>query len=154
MATLTIINNATLSSQGNSIIGKQGESTDTISTGYVLTGILGQNHQRTGLLATATVALLYNAATDLPATGKYLHFWADQDCYIQLIGTTGNVVHPVTALVPFVLSGGGDETLAILAAANTTAISGAAEPTLETLAKVYVGNYSGLSMNYTFLLVN
>lgn len=154
MATLTIINNATLSTQGNSIIGKQGNATDTISTGYSLTGILGQNHQRTGLLATATAALLYNAATDLPATGKYLHFWADQNCMIQLIGATANVIHPVTALVPFVLSGGAGAVLALLATANTTAISGAAAPTLETLAKVYIANYSGLSMNYTLLIVN
>ncbi len=148
MPTLTLINNTVLNTQGNSIVGKQGALTDLITTGYTGLSVLGQNHQRTGQIATATVNTLYNAANDLPATGVYLHCWADQTVYWQFIGTATNFTVKMAAGVPFVLPGFNR----LLCAANQTLIAGGAEPATEALQKVVIGNYSGVTANYTLLL--
>lgn len=150
--TLKIINNAVLDSDGITDTVKQGNATDAVTDQFSITTqtITGTAHKRKGQIATATVNTIYNAANDLPATGDYLHFWADQDCYLQLIGTATNFTVKVMAGVPMVLPGFNK----LLCAASTSLITGGAEPSMEALQKVVVGNYSGTTANYTLLIVN
>jgi hypothetical protein len=149
-ATLKIINNATLTSDGLTLIGKQGATTDAITDSFSITTVTisGTAHSRFGSIATATYNTIYNAANDFPATGDYLFFWADQDVYLQFIGSASNFIVKVLATVPFVLPGFNKH----LAAVSTTVFS--AEPTLEALAKVVVGNVSGTTANYFLMIVN
>ncbi len=148
MATLNVVNNYEVTSQGISKSGKQGEAADGFDTALELT-VTGTAHQATGSLATDAVATVWDGDDDLPATWDYLHFWADQDCYIQIIGPAMNVVFPVTAYVPFTLAAA-----AMVAAASATAITGGAEPTMSDIDSVVIGNNSGSTMNYTFGVVD
>jgi hypothetical protein len=147
-ATLNIINNFTLEALGLTISGKQGNTTDDIATPFPVT-VNGPGQIIPGSLLTATVVMLYDASVDAPAAPVYFFLWTDQDCDIQLIGSGSNVILPVKAKQPFILSGN-----SLLAAANTTPIAGGATPSLTTLAKVVLGNYSGNTMNYLFAAIN
>jgi len=149
MATLSIVNNFELDSQGNTKSGKQGAATAGFNTPLEIT-VTGTCHHVTGSLATASVATVYDDDDDVPADWDYLYFWADQDCYIQIIGSGTNVVFKVEAYQPFVLPGFD----AMLAAANTTAITGGTEPTLTDIDQVVIGNYSGNTMNYVFAVID
>ncbi len=146
-ATLNITNFFSMVSQGREISGKQGAATDDPKSPLPLT-VDGLSNLQIGTLATATVATLFDS-DDFPATFVYLFFWSDQDCYIQLIGSGSNVIIPITAEVPFTLAIG-----QLLAAANTSKITGGSEPTLTNIASVVIGNYSGQTANYLFCTVD
>lgn len=153
MATLSIINNFEMAAQGHTHSGKQGTYSDSSSTAFELTAsttpaITGLAHSVTGSLATATWITLWDDDNDYPADFDYLHFWADQDCYLQFVGTATNFTVKVAAKVPFTLSGF-DE---LLAAASTTDLS--AEPTMESIDHIMLGNHSGSTLNYRLTLVD
>jgi hypothetical protein len=149
VATLDIVSNFSLSSQGRTVTGKQGEATDSFSEALSAT-VTGTVHEVIGSLATATVVTVYDDDSDVPADFDYLYFWADQDCYIQVIGSGSNVIFKVEAYTPFWLPGFDT----VLAAADTTAITGGTEPTLTDVDSVVIGNYSGNTMNYHFVVID
>ena len=147
--TLSIRNNFRFVTQGLTLTGKQGASTETIDTDLDIT-VGGQVHHVIGSLATATVVTVYDDDNDTPADWDYLYFWADQDMYIQLIGSATNVIFKIEATQPFVLPG--FDTL--LAAADTTIITGGSEPTLTDIDSIVLGNYSGSTANYLFAVID
>ena len=149
MATLNILNSFSLVTQGRTVTGKQGDADDGVDDPMALT-VTGTVHEVIGSLATAAVATVFDDDDDVPADWDYLYFWADADCYIQIIGPAMNVVFKVEATVPFVLPGFDS----IRAAADATAITGAAEPTMSDIDSVLIGNYSGGAMNYHFALID
>lgn len=152
MSTLSITNFFSLPSQGSEKTGKQGSASSDPKTPFDVT-VSGTGHFLTGSLATATARTIYDDDDDAPSDFNYTHFWSDQNCYIQLIFASTNVVLPVLAKVPFCLApltAG----LVGLAAANTTPITGGAEPTLTDLDSVVIANYSGTTMNFTFAAID
>jgi hypothetical protein len=148
-STLSVVSNFSLASQGRTITGKQGAAADGFDTALDIT-VTGTVHEMIGSLATATVATVYDDDNDLPADWDYLYFWADQDCYIQIIGSGSNAIFKVEATVPFWLPGFDS----ILAAADTTIITGGSEPTLTDIDSIVIGNYSGNTMNYHFAVID
>jgi hypothetical protein len=149
MATLKITHNISLEVQGNTFRAKQGTSTDDFDEPFEYT-VTGTLHSMVGSLATASVVTVYDDDNDSPADFDYAYFWADQDCYIQIIGSGTNVVFKVEAKIPFDIPG--FDTM--LAAADTTAITGGTEPTLTDIDSIVVGNYSGSTMNYVFYAID
>lgn len=152
MATLSIWNFFSLPSQGSERTGKQGTLTSDPKTSFDIT-VTGTGHFLTGSLATAAARTIYDDDDDAPTDFNYTHFWSDQNCYLQFVFAGTNVVFSVLAKVPFCLApitAG----LVGLAAANTTPITGAAEPTLTDLDSLVIANYSGSAMNYTFALID
>jgi hypothetical protein len=152
---LNIVNNYDLEAQGISLVGKQGNITDAVDDPYNIASdttvtIAGNRMNPGGTLATASVQLVYDASVAPLATFDYGHFWADQDACIQLITSATEVRFHVRAKVPFVIPGFGK----MVASAGTSAIAGNSEPTYTTIAKIYVGNYSGNSMNYILTLID
>lgn len=148
-ATLSILNNFTITAQGREITGKQGASTSDFTEAFDIT-VGGQVHYVVGSLATATVVTVYDDDDDKPADWDYLYFWSDQICYLQLIGATGNATFKIAATQPFVLPGYDS----ILVAANTTLITGGSEPSMEDIDSVAIGNYSGSTLNYVFAVID
>ena len=158
---LKIINNFVLATQsGVSLTGKQGNATDAITDQFdfaTTATITGLAHYCPGQLATATVVTIYDDDDDKPVDFNYLYFWADQDMYIQIIGSTGNAVFKVAAKVPFVLSHPGTvagSQCGIVAVANTTPITGGTEPTLTDIDSIVLGNYSGTTANFIFAVID
>ena len=149
MATLYMLSGFQLSSQGNVKSGHQGAATSAAQDPLAIT-VTGTAHHITGSLATATVATVYDDDDDLPADWDYLYFWADQDCYIQIIAGSTSVVFKVEATNPFWLPGFD----ACLPAASATPIAGGTEPTLTDIDSVVIGNYSGSTMNYVFAVID
>jgi hypothetical protein len=149
MATLSIINTISLESQGRTTIGKHGTADDGMTTALEV-DVTGTKHEVIGSLATAAVATVYDDDDDVPADWDYLYFWADQDCYIQIIGPTMNVKFKIEATQPFVLPGFDG----INAEANATAITGGTEPTMSDIDSIVIGNYSGSTMNYQLILID
>lgn len=149
MPTLYIQNNFSLNSQGNVKSGKQGDILSSVLDPLAVT-VVGQTHSVTGALATASAVTVYDDDDDVPADWVYLYFWADQDCYLQLIVAGASCVFKVKALQPFVLPGFD----AILPAASATPIAGGAEPVPLDIDSVVIGNYSGSTLNYVFSVVN
>lgn len=149
MATLNIVNSFSLLSQGLYKYGKQGAPDDTITTAYGIT-VTGTTHYVVGSLATATAVTVYDDDDDTPADWDYLYYWADQITYIQIIGSGSNVVFKVAAYQPFALPGYDS----MLAAANTTPITGGAEPSLTDIDSVVLGNYSGNTANFVFAVID
>lgn len=145
---LKIVNSFELTAQGQSITGKQGLSTDGITDQFSIT-VTGASHRVSTTLATATVVTVYDDDDDVPIDFVYLHLWADQDLYIQIIGSATNATFKVAAKQPFVLPGFDS----ILAAANTTPISGGSEPSVTDIDSIVLGNYSGSTANYVFTVV-
>ena len=158
-STLSIINNFELTSNGTKKAGKQGLAADTSSTPLELSlaakpfaaspAIVGTNHYSDGQIATATVNTIWDDDNDFPIDWDFLYFWADQDVYLQIVGAATNVTFKINAGIPFTLSY--DQ---ILAAENTTIITGGTEPTMEDIDSVVLGNYSGNTANYLFCVVN
>jgi hypothetical protein len=150
MATLSIISNFTLDSNvGIEMIGKQGPTTAAIGDAFDIT-VTGTAHYVPGTLATATVVTVYDDDNDVPADWDYAFLWADQDIYIQIIGSGTNAIFKVEATVPFWLPGFDT----ILAAADTTIITGGAEPSLTDIDSIVLGNYSGSTANYLFVCID
>ena len=110
----------------------------------------GTRHVVSGTLATAAVVTVYDDDNDVPADWDYLWYCADQISYIQIIGSGSNVILKCAAYQPFVLNGYDR----ILAAADTTAITGGSEPTLTDIDSIVLGNYSGNSMSYLFIVID
>ena len=149
MATLSILNNFSLPTMGNTQTGKQGAATAGFSTALDIT-VTGTVHRVEGQLATATVVTVYDDDDDVPADWDYLYYWADQISYIQIIGPTMHVVFKIAATQPFVLPGFDSLT----AAANATAITGGSEPSPSDIDSIVLGNYSGTTMNFVFAVVD
>jgi len=149
--TLKIINTVTMQSTltGLPTLGKHGAATLGQTDPYELSLTNGLVFDVAHTLATATVATLWDDDSNFPATFNYLHFWADQDCYLQLINNSigTNVVHKLIKLLPFDLSHE-----SFVATANTTLITGGTEPTADTMDSIALGNYSGSTLNYHLLL--
>jgi hypothetical protein len=149
MATLKILNNFELERETGNLSAKQGAEADGFADPLEVT-VTGTAHYVAGQLATASVATVYDDDDDVPADWDYLYFWADQDCYIQIIGSGSNFTIKVEAYHAFVLPG--FDTM--LAAANTTAITGGTEPTLTDIDQIVIGNYSGSTMDYVFCVID
>lgn len=145
MATLNIINNFEAALLGGAeVFGKQGSADDGLLDAFSIT-ITGPSHLVPGQLSTATVVTVYDDDNDVPTDWDYLFFWSDQDCYLQAVASATNVVHKIKAKVPFTL--GYDS---LLAAADTTIITGGSEPSVTDIDSIVIGNYSGNTMNYLF----
>lgn len=145
---LSIINNFTGTLQGGAtLVGKQGLAANGMADTYSPT-ITGLGKQFQSQLATATVVTVYDNSVDSLAAFIYLHYWADQATYIQLITAATNVKIKLGAYIPF--SFGGYCTM--LAAASTSAITGGSEPATVAIAKVVLGNYSGTTANLVFTI--
>ncbi len=158
---LKIVNYFALTTpSGIPVIGKQGNADDVMTDEFDLAtplSIAGTAHCVSGSLATATVVTVYDDDDDKPADFNYLYLWADQDIYIQIIGSTGNAVFKVAAKVPFTLSHPGTVAATkcgIVAVANTTPITGNTEPTLTDIDSIVIGNYSGTTANYVFAVID
>jgi len=149
MVTLYLWNNFSLPVQGNEKTGKHGTATDDPKVPFEYT-VTGTTQGDVGSLATASVRQIWASESDYPTTFDYFHFWADQDCYLQFVTASTNFIVKVEAKIPFVLPGFGT----LLAAANTTAITGGTEPTLAAIATINLGNYSGSTLNYTFTTID
>lgn len=160
MATLRIINNVSLDSQGSTTIVKQGSTTDLATTAFEFS-VDGKVHQVKATLATASVVTLWDEDDDTPGNFVYFIYWADQDTYLQFISTgqgsptNGSFIVKVEAKCPFVMPGF-DE---MLAQASTTAITGGTEPSSLTdptwgdIDSVVMGNYSGSTVNYNCAVI-
>lgn len=149
MATLSVISNFSMSSAGITYSGKQGTTTDSSTTSFDIT-VDGTIHTMRGSLATASVVTVWDDDDDTPADFDYLFYWADQDSYIQIIGPTMNVIFKVEAKVPYWQPG--FDTMN--AAANATAITGGAEPSMSDIDSIIIGNYSGTTMAYVFAVID
>jgi hypothetical protein len=148
MATLSIVNNFSVPTQGRPITGKQGEEQEAFNTAFEVE-VNGFVHEVISQLATDNVVTVFDDDDDVPADFAYAYVWADQDFYIQIIGSGSNVILKVQAFMPFVLPGFDT----ILAAADTTKITGGSEPTLTDIDSIVIGNYSGNTMNYHFAAI-
>lgn len=148
-ATLKITSNFLVELNGVQHSGKQGTITDGIDDPFEVT-VDGKIHHIGGTLATATVVTLWDEDSASLPDFDYGWFWADQDCYLQLIAQATNVIFKVEAKVPFWVPGFDQ----ILAAANTTAITGGTEPTMSDLDSLVLGNYSGNTLNYALALID
>jgi hypothetical protein len=148
MATLNVIHNIEITTDDNGVTfsAKQGSAADAATEPFEVT-VSGYVHQISGVLATATARTVWDEDEDEPDNIAYVFFWADVDMYIQFIGQTTNVVFPVEAKVPFCLSAN-----TLLAAANTTAISGSA-PSVEAIDSIVIQNNSGGNGNYVFAVI-
>jgi hypothetical protein len=100
---------------------------------------------KSGTLATASVQKVFDSSADIPATWNYFMAWSDQPLYIQFITSATNVILQILPTVPFAMSVDG-----LLAAAATTAIT-SSQPTLVAIAKIYLGNYTGITANWQVL---
>lgn len=148
-ATLSIKNTFEIELQGSTISGKHGLAASGADDALDIT-VSGTCHHVVGSLATAAIVTVYDDDDDVPADWDYLYFWADQDCYIQIIGPTMHVVFKIEAYQPFVLPGFDSLT----AAANATPITGGSEPAPSDIDSVVIGNYSGNTMNYLFAVID
>lgn len=147
MATLNIINNFEITVQGVTYSGKQGASSDASTDPHELT-VTGNVMGGSAVLATASVRTVWDEDDDEPNDILYWFYWCDVASYIQFVAQGTNVIFPVAAKTPFVLSGN-----TLLAAADTTIITGGTEPTLSAIDSVVIGNYSGGNGNYVFAAI-
>lgn len=145
---LKIINNVVLTAQGTGFTGKQGNDSDAITDEYDLANVVtigGQCHSMVGLILTATAVTVYDDDDDKPVDFDYLYYWCDVDTYIQIIGSATCATFKVLARAGFTLTYN-----KVLAAANTTPITGGSEPAVTDIDSIVIGNYSGGSGNYVF----
>lgn len=133
---------------GRTITGNHGLTTDGPTDDFAIT-VDGQSCYKPDQLATASVRTLWDEDSERPADFDYMFFWADQDIYLQIIGSSTNVTLKVKAKVPIIL--GHDE---ILAAANTTALSAGVTPTMENIDSILISNVSGSTANYLFFAID
>ena len=149
-ATLKIINNAEIVLLGETVTVKQGSTDDGIKTAFEFSVTGEGSHIPAGILATASAATIWDDDTHQPDDFDYFIYWADQDSYIQIIGSGSNAIFKVEAKMCFVIPGFDT----ILAAADTTKITGGSEPSLTDIDNITIGNYSGETMNFKFLCVD
>lgn len=136
--TLKIINSFTAVIDGNTYTGKQGEITSLIADEFDIT-VTGPAHIVPGSLATANIVTVYDATDDVPIVWDYAFIWTEVVMSIQIIGTTTYAVMRTKAKVPFCLS----SQLVLGEDDNVTAITGGAEPSLQVIDSIVLGNYSG-----------
>lgn len=146
MATLSILCSYSLELQGRTYAGKQGSADDDVDTPFDVTLTSGIAFESIGVLATATARTIWDEDSFQPVDIQFGFFWCDVDMYIQFIGQATNVVFPVEAKIPFTISAN-----TLLAAANTTALSGSA-PSVEAIDSIVIQNNSGGSGNYHLAL--
>jgi hypothetical protein len=145
---LTVVNNLTAVGVGGTVLlAKQGGVAAEFDEGYAVT-VTGYPLSIEAAIPTATVVKVYDDDTHTPANPLYWHFWATANLYVQFVGATSQFTVPLHAYVPLVLYGN-----TILAAANTTDLTGGAEPTLEDVDHVNLANYSGGSADYKVVIV-
>lgn len=154
-ASLNIIDSfSAVAAMGQSIVGNQGVAGNPASTpinysAISLTGVfgsptfMGTSYGEYGTLATATALKIYDSSVMKPATWNFFWLWSDQPLYVQFIGSATNFVTQILPSVPFKMIVDG-----LLAAANTTPITGGSTPTLTAIATVYIANYSGTTANW------
>jgi len=116
----------------------------TVLSGNALSGLV---YEGGGTLATATALKIYDSSVHKPATFNYVWIWADQACYVQTIATATNCVYQMLPTVPQTFS-----LNTCLGAANTTPISTSA-PSTTAIATIYLGNYSGTTMNWSIAVI-
>ena len=149
-STLAILNNFVLTTDGSEFFGKQGAITDAITDEYESLSVDGLIHMVKGSLATAAVVTVYDDDNDVPADFDYAFIWADQTYYVQVIASATNYIVKCAAKVPYVISGFDS----VLAAADTTAITGGSEPSVTDIDSVVIGNYSGSTMKYVCAFID
>lgn len=149
MATLSILSNLSLPVQGRTITGKQGAAADASTDALAIT-VDGYVHEIIFTLADNSKKTLYDDDDDHPATFDYGFFWADQDCFLQLIATATNVTFKIEATVPFWISGFGS----LLAAANTTEIATGSDPSVTALDSIVCLNRSGTTLNGQLVIID
>lgn len=137
MSTLSIINSIDVTINGKPVQGWQGTDEDAIATDPFDITVGDEAHVQDFSLATATALKVWDDDTHKPSTIIIFHIVADQNIYVQVIGATSNIIFAVTAGCPFTFTGN-----TMLAAANTTAMSGSA-PTLEEIDSIVIQNNSG-----------
>lgn len=142
MATLSIFNRFVMEVLGVEYSGKQGAADDEPEDSFDRT-VDGNVQSQSGALATAAVRTIWDEDDDNPTGFDYLFFWADQDCYLQLVGQATNVTLKLVAKVPFCLS-----TDKILAAGDTTANTAGLTPSVEAIDSIVLSNVSGTELNY------
>ena len=147
MATIDIWNYFSLDAQGETVTGKHGTITDLRETPTTLT-VTPTVYRKIGTLANDSAATLWDEDAGDFNTFEFLHFWADQRCYLQLVSEATNVVLKLLAKAPFTLS-----TEYLLAAEDTTIIGGS-EPSATAMDSIVLGNYSGVTINYKLALVD
>lgn len=147
--TLKLIANMEISVDGEPVTVKQGAASDNAKTAFEIS-VTGNIHHTHGSLSTASVRTLFDDDNDDPADFDYAIFWSDQDCYIQFIGASTNFAVKVEAKVPFIIPGFDS----LYTAANTTAITGGTEPTMEDIDSIVLGNYSGETLRYKLLIID
>ncbi len=138
-ATINIIDNFSVEIDGITYSGKQGEAADSATDEYGIS-ITGDAHVVPFTLATATAHTIFDDDDDFPIDFSFMFIWCDQDIYIQVIGSATCFTVKQLAKVPFKLTYD-----SILAAANTTPITGGSEPAVTDVDSVVLGNYSGTS---------
>jgi hypothetical protein len=148
VATLSIFNRFTMELLGVEHSGKQGSAESEPEDSYDIT-VDGTYQGQSGTLATNLVRGLWDEDEDNPTGFDYLFFWADQDCYLQLIGQATNVILKIEANVPFTLSS--DQ---MLAAANTTGMSAGVAPSVEAIDAIYLSNLSGENLDYLCVVID
>lgn len=153
---LNVTNAFSVTINGVTYVGKQGAIAGSASDAFAYT-IDGAIHLASNPLATATVVTVYDDDDDKPVDFNYLFFWADVDMYIQIIGSGTNVIFKQMAFMPYVMAHPGTVAATkcgMLAAANTTIMTGGTEPTLTDIDSVVLGNYSGSTGNYFFAVID
>lgn len=143
MATLSIVNSFSLNSFGLVEEGKQGLAASGIADEYDIT-VTGTVHRLKGQLATATVVTLYDDDNDVPVDWDYGFIWTTGTAYVQVVGSATNFTIKIAAYQPFVIPGFDS----ILAAADTTIITGGSEPSVTDIDSVVLGNYSGSTIDF------
>ncbi len=148
-ATLSIVSNFSLPTQGRTLTGKQGAAANDFDEAFTVS-VAGTVHNIIFSAADNTVKTLWDDDDDLPATFDYGYFWADQDCFLQLVATATHVIFKILATVPFWIPGFGS----LLAAANTTPMVTGADPVVTALDSILCLNRSGTTLNGQLILVD
>lgn len=152
MATLDTINSMSLTTNGSPHAVHQGNASNPATT-PLQTTVSGAVHSvDINAMANDSEITLWDEDDDTPANWDHLWIKVDQGAgdntvVLQIIGQTTNVTIPLYANKPFTWDG--DQ---LLAAANTTAIS--AQPTLEDIDSIVLGNYSGTTLNGVFKVID
>lgn len=159
-ATLSILNSFELSSNTGKVIEEsQGDFADPSSEPLELSvsavpfssapAIAGTCHHMPFTLATATVLKVWDDDTHKPSDFDYLHVICDEDFYVQVVGSATNFTIKCMAFVPWTMTY--DQ---VLAAANTTDITGGTEPTMEDIDHINIGNYTGNTLDGVFTVID
>jgi hypothetical protein len=160
MAILKIINNAEITVNGETVAIKQGASGSSAKTAFEITvsGVITSGH---GTLTSGAgnERVIFDDDTFQPGSASpadFFVFWCDQNCYLQFVGSSTHCLTSVLAQTPYVMHAGTRTNapttgIAILGVATTTDI--AAEPTLQLVDHILVGQYSGTTANYKWFAV-